>query len=312
MSELTNQTTRRLIGAHMPTAGGLANSLLKGKAIGCSAVQVFTCSPRQWKHAPLDPEVVAKWNTALAETGIEFTVPQDSALITRCAPDSTLLEKSCGACCDELERAETLGIPWVVTHMGAHLDSGEDCGIDLLCKSISDVLKNTDGMKVGIAVETTAGQGSGIGYRFEHIARVMDGCAAHERFGVCLDTCHVFVAGYDIRDEDSYEKTIGEFDRLIGLDRLKVIHANDTKKTLGSKVDRHDHIGQGEIGMEAFRRLVTDSRLLHVPVVVETPDAETMHEVNVAPLRTLASGNEPGLRTSVHLFGHFRDLYPDS
>ncbi len=250
---------------------------------------MFTSSPRQWRSGPISPEVAAKWNAALEETEIGFTVAHDSYLINLCAPDAAILERSILAFKDELERAEALGIPWVVTHMGAHLNSGEDAALDLLCKSITGVLRDTEGMNAGIAMEATAGQGSSLGYRFEHLARVLEGCGAHPRLGVCLDTCHIFVAGYDIRDEISYEQTFKSFESLIGFERLKVIHANDAKKPLGSRVDRHEHIGEGEIGLEPFKRLVNDPRMMHIPIVVETPDAETMHQVNVATLRRLTS-----------------------
>ena len=150
-----------------------------------------------------------------------------------------------------------------------------------------------------------------MGRTFEQIAQVVDGCKEHPRIGVCLDTCHVFAAGYDIRSEEAYEETVSSFDRVIGFDKLKVIHANDSKKGLGSRVDRHEHIGDGEIGIEAFRRLVNDPRLRQVPIVVETPDAETMHAINVARLRELLNGSGNGMQVTVHLFGHYKDVNPE-
>lgn len=282
----------RLIGAHMPTAGGLKNSLIGGKAIGCTAVQVFTCSPRQWSHPPLDPEAAAQFHQARADTGITFTCAHDSYLINLAAPDPEILDKSRKAFRRELDRAEALGIPWLVTHMGAHLTSCLGDAMGVLCESMNLLLRETEGMSAGIALETTAGQGTCLGAEFEQIARVLDGCANHPRVGVCLDTCHIFVAGYDIRDEESYGKTFDSFRSTIGFDNLKIIHANDAKKPLGSRVDRHEHIGDGEIGIEAFRMLVTDPRMLHVPIVVETPDAETMHVVNVGKLQGLANGHD--------------------
>lgn len=277
----------RLLGAHMSTAGGLHNSLITGKEIGCAAVQLFTSNPRQWQCPALTDEVVEKFHTARGDTGVGFTVAHDSYLINLAAPDPFILERSRAAFRGELDRAEALHIPWVVTHMGASMGSEEDAAITLLCESLAEILRETEGMSVGIALETTAGQGTGLGVTFEQIARVVDGCAAHRRLGVCLDTCHIFAAGYDIRDEESYEKTFAAFDNVIGLDRLKVIHANDSKKPLGSRVDRHEHIGDGEIGIDAFRRLVKDPRMLHVPMVIETPELEKMHHVNLARLREL-------------------------
>lgn len=295
----------------MPTAGGLSNSLTGGKAIGCTAVQLFTGSPRQWHHPPLDPEVAAKFRQTQAETGIAVAVAHDSYLINLAAPDPDILDRSRKAFRRELDRSEMLGLPWVVTHMGAHLDSGEEAGIALLIESTRAILEETEGMQVGIAMETTAGQGTGLGYRFEQIARVLEGAGAHPRLGVCLDTCHIFVAGYDIRDEESYQKTFAEFDRLIGLDRLKVIHANDAKKPLGSRVDRHEHLGEGEIGIETFRLLVTDPRLKNIPIIIETPESETMHAVNLAKLKRLSAGGSLGMRVTVRFFGHYSDFSPD-
>ena len=193
--------------------------------------------------------------------------------------------------------------------MGSHLDQGEDEALSRLSSSLRSILDQTDalGYDVGIALETTAGQGTGLGWRFEQLTRIMNDVGAHRRLGVCLDTCHVFVAGYDLRTEETYESTWKAFDQAIGYDRLKVIHANDAKKPLGSRVDRHEHIGFGEIGIEAFARLMTDKRIQHVPVIVETPESEEMHSVNVGRLRHLARGGEPYTNISVKAYGHYSD-----
>jgi len=278
----------------MPTAGGISNAVTRGHEIGCTALQVFTASPRQWTHKPLEPEAVEAWRQACRSTGMGFTVAHDSYLINLAAPDPVILEKSVDAFQAELHRAAALEIPWVVTHMGAHMGIGEEAGLDILCESLRRILRATDGLPVGIALETTAGQGTGLGHTFEQIARVVEGCAGHPRIGVCLDTCHIFVAGCDIRDQEAYESTLARFSRVIGLERLKVIHANDAKKPLGSRVDRHAHIGEGEIGTEAFRRLVNDPRLAGIPIIIETPDAETMHAVNLRRLRELCSHGDAG------------------
>lgn len=301
----------RLMGAHMPTAGGLYKSLLAGKEIGCSAVQLFTGSPRQWSHPPLQEEAVAAFHAAREATGIAFTVAHDSYLINLAAPSADVLERSYKAFRGELDRANRLGIPWVVTHMGAHLDQGEEAAVARLIESLKRILAETEaeGYAAGIALETTAGQGTGLGYRFEQLAEVLNGVGPHPRLGVCLDTCHVFAAGYDLRDEASYRQTWEAFDTLIGLDRLKVIHANDSKKPLGSRVDRHEHIGEGEIGIEAFARLVTDPKLLHVPIIIETPDSETMHAVNLARLKRLAAEGALGMNVTVYLFGHYTEFF---
>ena len=274
----------------MPTSGGMYKALVSGKEIGCNAVQLFTGSPRQWAHPPLKEEEVEKFLKAKEDTGIRFTVAHDSYLINLAAPSEEVMEKSHKAFRGELDRANVLGIPWVVTHMGAHLNLGEDEAVQRLIDSLKKILDETDGYSSGVALETTAGQGTGLGWRFEQIGKVLEGVGHDSRIGVCLDTCHIFVAGYDIRTEEAYEETLQQFDSLIGLNRLKAIHANDAKKPLGSRVDRHEHIGQGEIGDAAFARLVTDARLSHVPIILETPESETMHEVNLNRLKKMSLG----------------------
>ncbi len=310
---LTNSTATspvRLIGAHMPTAGGLHKSLESGSAIGCTAVQLFTGNPRQWVHPILSEATIEAFEKAKEGSGIEFLVAHDSYLINLAAPDEAILERSRNAFRGELDRAQLLGIPWVVTHMGAHLDKGEDEAIARLVESLKRLLDATDaeGYTSGVALETTAGQGTGLGWRFEQIGRVLDGVGPHPRLGVCLDTCHIFVAGYDLRDPAAYEATWAEFDRTIGIDKLKVIHANDAKKGLGSRVDRHEHLGRGEIGSSGFALLMRDPRLAHVPVIVETPDSEVMHALNVQRLQRLAAGGEPEILISMQYFGHYTDL----
>jgi deoxyribonuclease-4 len=282
----------RLLGAHMPTTGGLHNSLLSGKAIGCTAVQLFTANPKQWNHPPLKPEIIAAFRDAQETTSIPFTVAHDSYLINLAAPAQEVLDKSLQAFRSELDRAQQLGIPWVVTHMGAHLDKGEDEAMARLVDSLKRVLEETEreGYTVGVALETTAGQGTGLGWRFDQIGQILREVGPTPRLGVCLDTCHIFAAGYDLRDEAAYAQTLADFDRLIGLNNLKVIHVNDCLKPLGCRVDRHSHIGEGQIGADAFARLVIDPRLTHIPMIIETPESETMHAVNLARLREMVKG----------------------
>jgi len=279
-----------LLGAHMPTAGGPHNAILDGKAIGCRSVQVFTASPRQWRAPAITPEVAAKFKAAVASAGITKTVAHDSYLINlAAAPGSETLTKSRAAFRAEIERAEALGIDFLVSHPGAHLGAGADVGIERLIESLDLIHAETAGARVRVAIETTAGQGTYLGGRFEEIARIVNGVKDPGRLVVCLDTCHVFVAGYDIRTRETYDATMAEFDRVVGLPRLQVVHANDSQKGLGSHADRHAHIGEGEIGLEAFRLLVNDPRLADLPVIVETPDSETMHAVNVKRLQDLVA-----------------------
>ncbi len=279
-----------LLGAHMPTTGGHACALTGGHAIGCQAVQVFTASPRQWRAPSIKPETQVAWRQALAECGITKTVAHDSYLINLAAPPgSDVLAKSRAAFRAEIERAEALGIDFLVSHPGAHGGDGEEVGIARLIESFDILHEETAGAKVRTAIETTAGQGTYLGGRFEQIARMLSGVKNPERLAVCLDTCHVFAAGYDIRTPAAYEGTMRLFDEIIGLQWLQVIHANDSAKAFGSHADRHAHIGEGEIGLEAFRLLVNDPRLAGIPIIVETPDSETMHEVNLRRLRELVS-----------------------
>lgn len=288
---MSEAQVNRLMGAHMPTTGGLHNAITSGHEIGCTAVQLFTASPRQWRTRPLTNAEVQAFASAREETGIHTIISHDSYLINLAAPNPDILQRSREAFLEELQRAEALGIPWVVTHMGAYLDSSEEEGLRVLAESVRLLLEQTAGMKAGIALETTAGQGTNLGYRFEHLARIIDAAGGSERLGVCFDTCHVFVAGYDIRSADALSATLDEFHRVIGLDRLKVIHVNDAKKPLGSRVDRHEHIGDGELGSEAFRALLHEPRLLHIPIILETPEAEKMHPVNLQRLKALMNGS---------------------
>ena len=272
----------------MPTAGGHQKAILGGIAIGCETVQIFTASPRQWRAPSISPEMSEVFRKTLAESGITKTVAHDSYLINLAAePGSEVLAKSRAAFREEIERAEALGVNFLVSHPGAHGGVGEDVGIARLIESLDIIHAETPGMKVRTALETTAGQGTYLGGRFEQLARIIGGVKEPERLAVCLDTCHVFAAGYDIRTPETYAETMRLFQEIIGLEWLQVIHANDSLKAFGSHADRHAHIGEGEIGLEAFRLLVNDPRMAGLPVIVETPESETMHEVNVRRLREL-------------------------
>lgn len=277
-----------LLGAHMPTAGGHHNAITDGVAIGCRSVQIFTASPRQWRAPSIKPEMAEKFKEVVAESGLTKIVAHDSYLINLAAePGSEVLEKSRAAFRGEIERAEALGVDFLVSHPGAHGGAGEEVGIARLIESLDIIHAQTPGMKVRTALETTAGQGTYLGGRFEHLARIIQGVQNPERLAVCLDTCHIFAVGYDIRTPETYAETMQLFDEVIGLEWLQVIHANDSQRAFGSHADRHAHIGEGEIGLEAFRLLVNDPRLVGLPIIVETPDSETMHEVNVKRLHDL-------------------------
>ena len=282
---------KSLLGAHMPTAGGHHNAITDGAAIGCHSVQIFTASPRQWRAPTISPELAEKFKQVVRESGITKIVAHDSYLINLAAePGSEVLAKSRIAFRAEIERAEALGVDFLVSHPGAHGGAGEDVGIARLVESLDVIHRETAGAKVRVAIETTAGQGTYLGGRFEQIARILNGVEDPARLAVCLDTCHIFAAGYDIRTPEAYQETMRQFDEIIGLASLQVIHANDSQKAFGSHADRHAHIGEGEIGLEAFRLLVNDPRLAGLPVIVETPESETMHEVNIRRLHDLMVG----------------------
>ena len=280
-----------LLGAHMPTAGGPHNAITDGVAIGCHAVQIFTASPRQWRSPSIKPEVADKFKEVVAASGITKTIAHDSYLINLAAePEGEVLAKSRAAFQAEIERAEALGVSFLVSHPGAHGGAGEAVGLARLIESLNVIHAQTPNMKVRTALETTAGQGTYLGGKFEQLAAIINGVENPERLAVCLDTCHVFAAGYDIRTPETYAETMRLFDEVIGLKWLQVIHANDSQKALGSHADRHAHIGDGEIGLEAFRLLVNDPRLSGLPMIVETPDSDTMHAVNIKRLHDLIDG----------------------
>lgn len=276
----------KFIGAHMPIKKGLGDALRKGKEIGCTAVQVFTSSPQTWHTPPITPDKVADFRKAQQETGITEVVTHDSYLINLCAPDPAMREKSILGLTNELNRSATYGIRYVVSHMGAHVGQGVDQALQSVAEATKMVLDHSV-EEVTLLMETTAGQGSSLNSRFEEIAKLLELMKGNKRLGVCLDTCHIFVAGYDIRSAATFKKTFEEFNRLIGFDRLKCVHCNDSKKGLGSKVDRHEHVGKGEIGLKAFEMLVNDPRFDRIPIIVETPEGDTMHAENVRVLQSL-------------------------
>jgi deoxyribonuclease IV len=281
-----------LIGAHESIAGGIYKAFGLAESIGCRALQVFTKSANQWYAKPLADEDIANYKTAASKSSIKHVIAHDSYLINLCARDKTILKKSREAFIDELKRCEALGIPYLNFHPGAHMEQGESEGIQLIIDSLNRAHSQTKNFKVKSVLETTAGQGTAIGYRFEQLQDIIEGVDEPERMAVCIDTCHIFAAGYDIRREETYNKTMQEFDDIIGLKRLAAIHVNDSKKGLGSRVDRHEHLGKGMIGKAGFKFLMQDKRLMHVPKILETPKGEDLREdkMNLKVLRKLSGG----------------------
>ncbi|HEV8663417.1 MAG TPA: deoxyribonuclease IV [Candidatus Methylomirabilis sp.] len=288
---------RLLLGAHMSIAGGLPEAFSRGRAVGCDTIQVFTKNNNQWRARPLaEPEVKA-FRAAQRESGIAPVLAHVSYLINIACPDRGLFQKSAAALRLEAERAERLGIPYLVLHPGAHLGRGVEEGVKRAAEALDIVHARTPGARVRILLETTAGQGTALGARFEELAALLARVVEPGRLGVCLDSCHVFAAGYEVRTAAGYRETLRAFDATVGLNRLQAIHLNDSKGDRGSRVDRHRHIGAGRIGREGFRQFVRDRRLRGMPMILETPkddDFVRADRRNLRLLRALAGGGRRG------------------
>jgi deoxyribonuclease-4 len=279
-----------LLGAHMSIAGGVDLAPLRGRQVDCRTIQLFTKSSNQWRARPLPPEEIDRFRANLQVAAIAPAVAHGAYLINLASTDPALHQRSMAACLEEIERAEALSIPYLVMHPGAHMGAGEEAGLRRVSTSLQELLKQTKGYRVQVVLETTAGQGSSLGHRFEQIAQLLDQIGIPERTGVCLDTCHIFAAGYDIRTPEGYDAILRRFDQVVGIASLRVMHINDCKKELGCRVDRHEHIGKGTIGLEAFRCLIADSRLCGIPMIIETPkddDFVTADRRNLETLRGL-------------------------
>jgi deoxyribonuclease-4 len=274
------------LGAHMSISGGLSTAFGRAQSIGINTMQIFTKNQNRWEQKPAAAEEIARWFASQAATGIAPVVSHAAYLLNLGTPDDALWEKSIKALADELTRAEQLGLLGVVLHPGAHMGTGEAAGVTRVIAGLDQAHAATPGYKTLTLIETTAGQGSALGCRFEQLQAMIGGVNAPERIGVCLDTCHIFAAGYDIRTPEAYTATMVEFDRLVGIAQLKCFHFNDSKKGLGARVDRHDAIGTGMLGLPAFANVLNDPRFQHMPMILETPKSEDMHE-DVENLRIL-------------------------
>ncbi|MDM7994202.1 MAG: deoxyribonuclease IV [Acidobacteriota bacterium] len=277
-----------LAGAHMSIAGGLHKAFDRGLQVHCNTIQIFLKNSNQWKAKALTEEDRRLFREAQRRSGISPVLAHDSYLINLASPDPTLYKKSLDAFVGEMERANLLGVPYLVLHPGAHTGDGAGAGIQRVAKALNLALKQAP-PPITLLLENTAGQGSSLGSRFEELAAILDRITEEDRVGFCLDTCHAFAAGYDMRTEDGYDRTMREFDRLIGIEKIRAFHVNDSKKDLGSRVDRHCHIGKGFLGLAAFRLLVNDARFAAIPKILETPKGEGDREDrrNLATLRRL-------------------------
>lgn len=283
--------TPRKFGAHMSIAGGHDRAARAAAALGMATVQVFTKSNNQWKAKPLTDDQALAFRSAMTKAGLTDPVAHNSYLINLASPDDELWNKSIEAMVIELERAEALGIPTLVSHPGAHVGSGEDAGIARIALGLDEIHRRLPGIAAQVALETTAGQGSCLGHRFEHLRGILDRVRETDRLGICVDSCHIFAAGYRLGTLDEYNKTIEELDRIVGLDRVRAWHLNDSVKALGSRVDRHAGIGRGQLGIEPFGFIVADPRFASMPMILETPkgaeDDEDLDAINLRILRDL-------------------------
>ena len=278
------------IGAHMSISGGMHKALERGKEVGCETVQLFVKSNMQWKATPLTDEVAAQFKEVRRETGISPLVAHLSYLVNLAATDPKTRTRSHQTFPIEHDYTERLGIEYLVIHPGAHMGAGEDAALKKIAGFLNRLHSKTAGYQAKVLLETTAGQGTYVGHRFEHLARILEMLDEPERVGVCYDTCHTFAAGYDIRTESAYRKTFREFNRIVGVKWLKVFHLNDSKAPFESRVDRHEHIGRGHLGLEPFRLLLNDRRFRKLPMILETPKGEEKGEsFDATNLRTLRS-----------------------
>ena len=262
------------LGAHLSIAGGLPRAVERAVASKCEALQIFTKSAGQWRARTLPPEEVALFRASRDRAGLPV-VAHNSYLINIAAAEPVLRAKSMAALGEELDRAEMLGLDGLVMHPGSYTTGTEAQGLRLIAQGLRALLRERPHQRVKVLVEHTAGQGTNLGHRFEHLATILERLDGSPRIAICLDTCHLLTAGYDLCSEAGYEATFRAFDRLVGLDRLALFHLNDSKKPCGSRVDRHEHIGKGCLGLEPFRRLVNDPRFTHHPMVLETPKLDT-------------------------------------
>lgn len=286
-----------MLGSHLSIAGGLPLAVDRAVVNACEALQIFSKSSNQWRARELPADEVRSFRAKVEHASLGPVIAHASYLINLAAPDPVLRKRSIDAFGEELDRAEALGLAGVVIHPGAYTTGTEARGLRLVAGAVSRLLRARRQGRTLVILEHTAGQGTSLGWRFEHLARMLEHLDGHPRVAICLDTCHLWAAGYDLATEDGYRETFESFDALVGLDRLRVFHVNDSKKDRGSRRDRHDHIGKGTIGLDAFRRLLNDPRFARLPMILETPKTEwkratavevdPLDQANFATLRRL-------------------------
>ncbi len=284
------------LGAHMSIAGGVDRAPLRGREAWCETIQVFTKSNRQWRARPLLKDEIEGFRRNLEVVGIGPVVAHDCYLLNLAAPSASLWKRSVAAFRDELERAEQLGIPFLVAHPGSHGGAGEKAGVARVAEALNVLHAQLPRHRAQILLETTAGQGTSVGFRFEQLAAILEQVEAADRVGLCLDTCHLFAAGYDIRSLPGYRRTMRQLEGCLGIARVKAVHLNDSRQGLGSRVDRHEHIGEGRLGLAAFGWVLNDARLRRVPMILETPKGSNpiaADRRNLTRLRRLVRAARP-------------------
>ena len=284
------------LGAHLSIAGGLPRAVDRAEASGCQALQIFTKSAGQWRARELPPEEVALFRRRVRQTKIRPVVAHNSYLINLAAADAALRTRSIESLRDELDRAEALGLDGLVMHPGSYTSGTEKGGLRMIADGLAEILASRPDGRTRILLEHTAGQGTNLGHRFEHLAEIIDLLGGSPRLGVCLDTCHLLVAGYDICSEAGYQETFRQFGAIVGFSRLKAFHMNDSKKPCASRVDRHEHIGKGCLGLAPFRRIVNDPRFAKLPMLLETPKVDTSQSRRLSDIDPLDKMNLDVLR----------------
>ncbi len=287
-----------ILGAHMSIAGGYHRAVERAAAASCNCLQLFTQNNLRWENRRVLPEEAAKFQKALEEYAITYPLVHANYLINLASPNRSLWRRSVRAFTAELRRAEILGIPWVVVHPGAATDGNRAKGVGRVVKALDEAFNALPSKnKVGCLLETTAGQGNTLGSRLEELAEILHRCSASNRLGICLDTCHLFAAGYPLSPREEYSKTIKQIELTLGLERVHALHLNDSAASFGSRIDRHAHIGEGKIGLEAFRLLLNDERVRNLPMYIETPkevrNGQDMDVVNLRRLRSLVAAETP-------------------
>ncbi len=294
-----------MFGSHLSIAGGMHLALLEAQKLDMACVQVFTKNQRQWSVKPLRDEEIREWHAHRKSTGLQCVVSHDSYLINLSSPDDTAREKSIALFREELSRCEALEIPYLVTHPGAHMGSGDDAGLSRVASALDRLHDELPSYRTVTCIEATAGQGTSLGHRFEHLRAILDQVKQPERVGVCIDTAHILEAGYDLSSGDGARATLDELQAIVGLDRVKVLHVNDSKTPRGSRVDRHEHIGQGHVALDAFAVILRHPVLGGLPKILETPkdgtapDGREWDTVNIETLTRLIDGIGPASKTKI-------------